>query len=137
MASGVSTGKISRRNMSCRCAAFGVGQVLEAADDDALLLQGRQHLARCRQRYCSATSWRTVSLMRSSCSRGGMRSAPEPNGDAGLHLLLQAADADHEELVEVGAEDGQELEPLQQRHLRVLRLFQHAAIELAASSARG
>ena len=48
----------------------------------------------------------------------------------GCDLLLQAADADHEELVEVGLEDGQELEPFQQRHARILGLFQNAAIEL-------
>src|SRR5262249_48201156 len=51
-------------------------------------------------------------------------------GDAGLDLLLDAADADHEELVQVGAEDGQELEALQKGHLRVLGLFEYAAVEL-------
>ncbi len=51
-------------------------------------------------------------------------------GDAGLHFLLQAADADHEELVEVGLEDGQELEAFQERHGRVLGLFEDAPVEL-------
>ena len=53
-------------------------------------------------------------------SRSGCRPAPS----------AAAADADHEELVEVRAEDGEELEPLQQRHGRVLGLFEHAAVEL-------
>src|SRR5205823_6215708 len=52
------------------------------------------------------------------------------DGDAQLHLLLQPADADHEELVEVRLEDGQELEALQGRHRRVARLFEDAAVEL-------
>ena len=75
-------------------------------------------------------SARTAWPMRSSCSRGRHAVGAGADGDAGLHLLLQAADADHEELVEVGREDGQELEALQQRHRRVLGLLQHAAIEL-------
>ena len=45
-------------------------------------------------------------------------------------FCCKAADADHEELVEVGLEDGQELEPFQQRHLRVLSFLQDAAVEL-------
>ena len=40
------------------------------------------------------------------------------------------ADAHHEELVEVGAEDRQELQPLEQRHARIDRLVQHARVEL-------
>ena len=130
MASGVSTGKISRRNTSCRCLrsasvrSLRPRMTMPSRSRAGSTSSSRQAIL--RRRPSGATTW----PMRSSCSRGGMRSAPEPNGDAGLHLLLQAADADHEELVEVGAEDGQELEPLQQRHLRVLGLLQHAAVEL-------
>ena len=41
-------------------------------------------------------------------------------------LLAQARHADHEKLVQVRAEDRQELDPLQQRIGRILGLFQHA-----------
>ena len=49
---------------------------------------------------------------------------------ASAQLLLEPANALHEELIEVGADDGQELEPLQQRVSRVLGLVQHTAVEL-------
>ena len=52
------------------------------------------------------------------------------DGDARSDFLLQAADADHEEFVEVGSEDGQELDPLQQRHGAIERFFENATIEL-------
>ena len=130
MASGVSTGKISRRNSSRRCLRSSSVRSLGAADDDALSLQGRQHLVDAGTRYCSATSSRTRLARSCRAARGRHPVGPGADRDAGLHLLLQAADADHEELVEVRAEDGEELEPFQQRHGRVLRLFQDAAVEL-------
>ena len=49
---------------------------------------------------------------------------------ARLDLLLQAGDADLEELVEVAGEDGQELDPLEQRVALVARLVQDARVEL-------
>ena len=49
---------------------------------------------------------------------------------AGADLLLEAADPLHEELVEIAADDRQELDALEQRRARVARLVQHAAIEL-------
>ena len=45
--------------------------------------------------------------------------------DAGRDLLLQAGDPDLEELVEVLAEDGEELGPLEQRQVRVLGQGEH------------
>src|SRR3546814_3146863 len=45
-------------------------------------------------------------------------------------LLLQAGDANLEELVQVAGKDQQELEPLQQRVGLVQRLLQHADVEL-------
>ncbi|MNZ84986.1 hypothetical protein D3C78_1037600 [compost metagenome] len=47
-----------------------------------------------------------------------------------VDLLLQAGDADLEELVEVAGEDQQELEAFEQRVVLVQRLFQHTDIEL-------
>ncbi len=49
---------------------------------------------------------------------------------AGLDLLAQAGDPDLEELVEVAGEDGQELDPLEQRVALVARLVQDAGVEL-------
>jgi hypothetical protein len=48
---------------------------------------------------------------------------------AALQLVEQARDPDHEELVEVRAEDREELDALQQRVGRILRFFQHALLE--------
>src|SRR5262249_27984175 len=50
--------------------------------------------------------------------------------ETGVDLLLQPRHADLEELVQVRAENAQELEPLEQRVRRVARLFEHAMIEL-------
>jgi hypothetical protein len=44
--------------------------------------------------------------------------------------LLEAADALHEEFVEIGVHDGQELHPLEQRRAGILSLVQHPTIEL-------
>ena len=48
---------------------------------------------------------------------------------AELDALLETGDADLEELVEVRRDDGDEAQPLEQRHRVVGRLRQHAAIE--------
>jgi hypothetical protein len=47
-----------------------------------------------------------------------------------MDAALQRCHADHEELVEVRAEDGEELHPFEERHARVLRLLEHAPVEL-------
>ncbi len=49
--------------------------------------------------------------------------------DARRHAALEAGDADHEELVQVGREDREEPHPLQQRLARVLRELEHALVE--------
>ena len=51
-------------------------------------------------------------------------------GDAGLDLIEQAGDADLEELIEVLAEDRQELGPLERWRRRIRRDRQHALIKL-------
>ena len=50
--------------------------------------------------------------------------------DAGAELLEDRRHPDHEELVEVGGGDGQELDPLEQRVGVVLGLGEHPAVEL-------
>src|SRR5690242_14474785 len=52
-----------------------------------------------------------------------------PLHDARRHLPAQARDADHVKLVEVGAEDRQELDALEGRYPRVERFVQHTAVE--------
>src|SRR5262249_24845836 len=48
----------------------------------------------------------------------------------GVELLLQARDANHEKLVEVGRKDRQKFQPFEQRLRRIERFIQHAAVEL-------
>ena len=50
-------------------------------------------------------------------------------GDAGVQLRIQAGHPDHEELIQIGAHDGQELHAFQQRIGGVARLFQHAPLK--------
>jgi hypothetical protein len=47
-----------------------------------------------------------------------------------FYQLLEGGDADFEELVQVGADDGEEFEPFEQRLGRVLSLFENALIKL-------
>src|SRR6185437_227195 len=51
--------------------------------------------------------------------------------DGALRLRLEAGDADHEELVEVGKEDAQELEAPEEGDLGGGRLGEDAGVELA------
>ena len=51
-------------------------------------------------------------------------------GHAFVDLLLQSRDANHEKLVEIGREDREKLDALEQRLRFVERLFEHTAIEL-------
>jgi len=110
-------------------AQVGVAQFLEAADADALALQGRAHLA---GQAVVLGGDELVDDLADALHLHPRRHAvgPGAEGDAGLDLLLDAADADHEEFVQVGAEDGQELEALQQRDLRILGLLQDTAVKL-------
>jgi hypothetical protein len=45
-------------------------------------------------------------------------------------LPLETRDSHHEELIQVGAPDGKEFDPFQQRNRVVLRFLQHASLEL-------
>ena len=49
---------------------------------------------------------------------------------ADLQRVLEGADLDHEELVEIGAEDREEPDPCQQGDCRILRQREHPSIEL-------
>ena len=50
--------------------------------------------------------------------------------NAGSDLASQSGNPDHVELVKVGAEDRQELHPLEEAVARVERLVQHPGVEL-------
>ena len=65
----------------------------------------------------------------SSCS-AGVRPSARGLDDAGGDLVLQAGHPHLEELVEVLAEDGEELRPLEQRHVGVLGQRQHPGVEV-------
>src|SRR5262245_46970373 len=48
----------------------------------------------------------------------------------GVELFLQARNADHKKLIEVGRKDREKFQPFEQRLRRVERLVEHAAVEL-------
>ncbi len=61
----------------------------------------------------------------------GRRQAVGPAGvDPGVDLVVDAGDADHEELVQVGDEDREELQALDQRQRLVLGELQDAVVEV-------
>ena len=61
---------------------------------------------------------------------GGGQAVGAASVDPGIDLVMHAGDADHEELVEVRDEDGQELQPLDQRQRLVLGELQDAVVEV-------
>jgi len=88
--------------------AVSGGQVLLRLDDDPARPEFRQHVV------CQAAVLFAHRLLHRHADRfqlGGRRHPVRPAtpGDPGLDLLLQAADPDHEELVQVRADDGEEL----------------------------
>ena len=50
-------------------------------------------------------------------------------GDARIQLSIEAGHPDHEELIQIGADDGEEFDALQKRIGSVPRLFQHAPLK--------
>ncbi len=83
----------------------------------------------CQTRCCSASSARRASLdLRKLLRRRA--AVGRDRGDAGLGLADQSGDAHRIELVEVGRADRDEAQPLQQRVARVLRLLDHAVVEV-------
>ena len=73
----------------------------------------------------------TPALVRVSCSSS---TGVWPDGmfdrEARGHPAHQPGDPDHEELVQVGGEDGEEAHPLKQRDLIVFRELEDALVEL-------
>ena len=103
-------------------------EVVPVAELDARLLQARCHLLGehgrlQRDQLLDAGPDRAQLL---DLVHALLRGRPDP----GFELLLQPGDAYLEELVEVGAEDREELRALEQRQRGVLRERQHASVEL-------
>ena len=106
----------------------GVAELGVAADAHAVLFQGRVQLlvpaADLAVQQRADLGVDQIELL------GRRQAVHRPRRDAGGGLALEAADALHEELVEVAGEDRQKFDPLQQRHLVVLGQFQDAAVEV-------
>ena len=93
---------------------------------------------------CSASAGRTSLLPLARLARAQLaRSLGDPldrlrrrqpvrlaGVDAGVHLVVQARDAHHHELVEIGRVDGEELHPLEQGRLLVLGQLEHPLVEV-------
>ena len=128
-ASGVSTGKICSANSRSIVSSSSARAVRQLDHPDAVLGERRAHILLPRRASADGPSSALRSVTRSSVSRGR-----EPVGlarvDAGVHLVVEAGHAHHEELVEVVRVDREELHPLEQRRALVLGQLQHALVEL-------
>ena len=103
-------------------------QVVPTDNADVLLLKSRQnlvveHIGVTNLQLVSALSDLFHLLFRAQACGGG-------HGQTGGYAALQAGHTHHEELVEVGSDDGQEVQPLQQVQVRVLRQLQHTGVEV-------
>ena len=110
--------------------AVVVVELVPAREDDADLAQRRARsasgkMARARRVEPVDLVADVEQLLGRRCGRRAWWSVI-----AGRDLVLQAGDADLEELVEVLAEDGEELGPLEQRHVGVLGQGQDAGVEV-------
>jgi hypothetical protein len=90
-----------------------------APQEADLLLVERGRISSLKSRYCRSTipcaraaTWRNTWTGREALGPHG--------GGAELDLLLEARDADLEELVEVGGDDAEEAQALEERHRAVL-----------------
>ena len=107
---------------------LGAVEVVDLGDHDPLLRQGGLQVALPELRLLGNQ------LERAFADRPQRRSRRQavarcPGHSAG-HLVHQAGDADHEELVHVAGEDRAEVGPLEQRHGVVARDVEHARVEV-------
>src|SRR3954447_19424906 len=106
-----------------------VGADLVHADDaDVVLGQGRAHLVLRAARLALVELEDALAQLVDDLRRR----APVGTGvvQPGVDLVVQPGDADGEELVEVGGEDGEELQALHERHVVLLGQLEHARVEL-------
>ena len=94
----------------------------------------RPPAARAATSLVNTAAWQGHELFDARADRAQLLDLVDALGrrraDAGLELLLQARHAHLEELVEVGAEDREELRALEQRQRGVLGEREHARVEL-------
>ena len=106
--------------------ALFLGQPLVAAQNDALLLQQTMQLGRQQPLLLHDVAHHRQALAHLLLGATAVhRQFPNPRTD----LLLEATDALHEKFVQIGTDDGQKLDSLQQRVTRVLGFVQHPLIE--------
>ena len=102
MASGVEHREDLAAKMARERVFLLVVQVLVDAQEDAFFFQGRQSCSRRQSDSPSATFRGTIGADGGELLARRHAVGAGADGDAGVDLLLQPADADHEELVEVG-----------------------------------
>ena len=114
-ASGVSTGKMRCSNTSTRYLRSSSSSSSQREQLDADLAQRRHELARGRAPPGAGDQLGDPVADLDRAAAPGVRPSGRGPHDAGRHLVLQAGHPHLEELVEVLAEDGAELHPLEQR----------------------
>ncbi len=109
-----------------RPGAVGVGQLVEVEHDDVL---GAQLLVQLGPAALLVDHQRARPLQHRVDLLAGRHAVGARRLDADPALALEAGDAHHEELVDVGRRDRQEAHPLQKRVAVVHRLLEHALVE--------
>ncbi len=107
-----------------------VGRARLGAADDADALLGQLGLDHSGELLGVATVELTDATVDPCQHLGGGEAVGAARVDPGIDLVVDAGDADHEELVEVGDEDRQELEPLDQRQRLVLGQLENPVVEV-------
>lgn len=107
---------------------FGVGELVPTHQFDVLLGEFGQHLLVEDPRLLGD---QLVGAGEDCVAQlPGHHAGDGAHGHAGFDASLQAGHSHHEELVEVGTEDGQELRAFQQWHAQpVAGLVEHALVE--------
>ena len=127
-ASGVSTGKMRASNSRVSSARSSSSSSSQSANSTPASSSAGA------TSFVNTRAWRATSSSTRIADRAELLDLVEAVGrvaaHAGRELLLQARDADLEELVEVRAEDREELRPLEQRSVGVLGEREHARVEV-------
>ena len=108
--------------------ALGLGEVVPAEELDRLAVEERKE--RVAERVGREPGLLEHALADEDQLVGGRERFPRRAADARVDLPPKAADALHEEFVEVRAEDREEAHALEERVARIERLREHAAVEL-------
>ena len=127
-ASGVSTGKIRCSNVSTR--NFSSSSSRSSHRDSRTPLSARAGHDLVEEQPLLALDQRLDPLAHLDELLAGGAPVGRGHAEPGGHLLLQAGHPHLEELVEVLAEDGEELGPLEERHRLVGRQGQHPLVEV-------